>query len=77
MWQEVGLVGRDRLLEKEIHPRARGTKAPFLLTGSRGVGKSAVLQWAYENAKEPRAYVSASWTVKEIMIAICRGWGLA
>ena len=77
MWESIGLIGRDRLLAREIFPRAQGKKAPFLLTGRRGVGKSAVLQWAYEHAKEPKAYVSASWTVKEMFIEICKGWQLS
>jgi len=76
VWQEVGLVGRDKLLKDEIYPRAQGKKAPFLLSGSRGIGKSALLQWAYEHAKAPAAYISASFTVKECLIAICRDWGL-
>ncbi len=35
-----------------------------------------MLQWAYVHAKAPAAYVSASWTVKESLIAICHGWSL-
>ncbi len=44
MWQEVGLVGRDKVLKDEIYPRAEGKRAPFILTGPRGIGKSALLQ---------------------------------
>ena len=76
MWREVGLVGRDKVLKDEIYPRAEGKQAPFLLTGPRGIGKSALLQWAFENGKAPKAYISASWTVKESLIAIYRDWGL-
>src|SRR5262245_29090558 len=76
MWREIGLVGRDKMLERAIYPRAVGSKAPFLVTGPRGVGKSAVLECADHHAKAPKAYASASWTVKEVLIAICKGWGL-
>jgi len=75
MWEEIGLIGRDRLLEREVYPRVR-KKVPFLLVGQRGVGKSSVLEWAHENTEEPKALVSALWTPKEIMVEICRAWGL-
>jgi len=76
MWREVSLLGRDRLLVKEIYPRARGKKPPFLLTGPLGVGKSGVFEWAYQNASGRKAFVSAASTVREILIGIVRGWGL-
>ena len=75
MWREIRLVGRDRLL-LEIYPRAQGKKAPFLLTGPLGVGLTAIMEWAFEVAAGPKALVSASWTVREILIEICLGWEL-
>ena len=77
MWREVDLVGQDKLLKLEIYPRARGKKAPFLLTGPLGIGLSAIMEWAYEAATGPKALVSATWSVREILIEICLGWGLS
>ena len=77
MWQETGLLGRDRLLNLEIYPRARGKKPPFLLTGPLGVGKSGIFEWAYQNANGRKALVSAAFTVKEILVGVCLGWGLS
>ena len=68
MWRKTDLIGRDELLNLEIYPRARGKKAPFLITGPLGVGLSAIMQWAYENATGPKALVSGTWTVREILV---------
>jgi hypothetical protein len=70
------MIGRDKILSKEIYPRCKGKKAAFLLEGHRGVGKSAILQWAYQYGEEPKALISTTWTVKENMLAIVKGWGL-
>ena len=77
MWREIGLLGRDKLLQREILPRATRKKAPFLLSGARGVGKSAILQWAHDHAPEPKAYLQASKPVKENLHEIIRAWGLS
>jgi len=74
MWQEIGLIGRDNLLGKEIHPRI-SKKLPFFITGYAGTGKTAVLQWACENYNAGRkAYISSTWTMKEILISIAKQW---
>ena len=70
------MIGRDKILQKEIYPRCQGKKAPFLLSGIRGVGKTAVLRCAYEKGKEPKAFISASYTVKENLIKIAKNWNL-
>lgn len=75
MWQKIGLVGRDNLLKTEIWPRVKNPK-PFLLLGPAGIGKTALLEWAYEHCKGPKAYMSAVNTVRENLQAICRGWDL-
>lgn len=72
MWQEIGLLGRDRLLAKEILPRIRG-KGRFYLTGQRGIGKTAVLKWAYQHSPEPKAYVSTKLSPRELIIELCLG----
>jgi len=75
MWQKLGLVGRDKLLKKEIWPRVKNPK-PFLLIGPSGIGKTAILEWAYEACKAKKAKLSALNTVRENLQEICRGWGL-
>ena len=76
MFREIGMIGRDKLLQKEIYARCQGKKAPFLLCGMRGVGKSAILRWAYDNGKEPKSFISASYGVKENLMKIAKEWGL-
>ena len=76
MFREIGMIGRDKLLQKEIYARCQGKKAPFILCGARGVGKTAILRWAYENGQEPKAFISASYSVKENLVKIAKKWGL-
>jgi hypothetical protein len=76
VFRKIGIIGRDKILQKEIYPRCQGKKAPFLLSGIRGVGKSAILRWAYENGKEPKAFISASYPAKENLIKIAKNWNL-
>lgn len=76
MWQQTGLIGRDRLLEREIYPRAKAKKPPFLLVGQRGVGKTAVLEWAFGQADGNKALLSASTPMRESMLQIVKAWGL-
>jgi hypothetical protein len=75
MWREIGIIGRDRLLQ-ELAARAGRKRPSFLLTGPRGSGKTALLEWSYERAPEPKALISAGSTMRDNMIAIARSWGL-
>ena len=75
MWKAIGLIGRDKLLQKDITPGII-QKHPFFLNGQKGVGKTALLQWAYEKTKERKAYFSATETVKEMLITIAAQWHL-
>ncbi len=79
MWKHVGLLGRDRLLEILL-PRALGKKPEFLLVGSRGSGKTALLSWSYQQARQhgqKAALVSCAQTVKEIFTEVCVAWEIA
>jgi hypothetical protein len=76
MFRELGMIGRDAILQKEIYGRCKGRKAPFFLSGIRGVGKTAILRWAYENGKEPKAFISATYGVKENLLKIAKKWNL-
>ena len=75
MWRKTKLLGRDNLLSTQIRPRLRERKG-FMLTGQHGIGKTALLEWSAEHATGKVALVSATWTVKEIMVKICKDWGL-
>jgi hypothetical protein len=76
MFRQLGMIGRDGILNKEIYLRCKGKKAPFLLSGYRGIGKTAILQWAYEHGKEPKAFISATYSVKENLLKIAEKWNL-
>jgi adenylate kinase len=75
MWRQTKLLGRDSVLSLKIRPRLR-EKIGFVITGQHGIGKTALLEWAFDQAKGKKAFVSATWTVKEIMVKICDQWGL-
>jgi hypothetical protein len=75
MWKKIGLIGRDNLLKKQIRPRLLSRKG-LVLTGDHGVGKTAVLQWCYDQTEGEKSFISATWTTKNIMQAICKDWGL-
>ena len=75
MWREIGMIGRDRVLQ-EIGARAARKRPPFLLTGPRGSGKTALLEWAFERAPEPKAFISASDSPRDSLVRIARSWGL-
>jgi hypothetical protein len=68
----IKLVGRDALLKREIYPRLKAGKA-FCLVGQRGIGKTALLQWAYEqfqddiNPEDPAIFVNCSDTYSQII----------
>jgi hypothetical protein len=40
------------------------------------LGRTTLLQWSYENTKGKKAYISATETVKEMLIAIAKQWHL-
>lgn len=75
MWKQTKLLGRDRLLSREIRPRVKDGKG-FVLTGTHGAGKTALLEWIHEKISGKISMVSATSTVKEILSQICSDWGL-
>lgn len=76
MWRKVGLLGRDDFLKKEIYRRIKGNAPVFVLAGRQGVGKTALLEWAFEHAEPPKAFISATMTINEILKKIVLDWGL-
>jgi type II secretory pathway predicted ATPase ExeA len=75
MWKQIKLLGRDNILSRQIRPRLKEGKG-FVLTGTHGVGKTAVLEWIAVNAGDKVSMISATSTVKEIMLQICMDWKL-
>ena len=75
MWKEIGLLGRDNLLKTKIMPRLK-SRVGFVLVGQRGIGKTAILEWAYDHADGRKAFISCSNSTKEILSDICYSWGL-
>jgi len=75
MWKDVGLLGRDDLLKKEIMPRIKAGKG-FIMVGQHGIGKTALLEWCYDNAEGRKTIVSASLSTRDILKKICEDWGL-
>lgn len=75
MWEEIGLIGQDKLLSKEILPRVRG-KGRFYLTGQRGIGKTAVMEWACKQCPGPKAFISTSLSPRDFLIELCLQFGI-
>jgi len=75
MWNEIGLLGRDDLLKKEIMPRLKSFKG-FILVGQHGIGKTALLEWCFQNAEGKKALVSANQTTRDILKEVCDSWGI-
>lgn len=75
MWEQVGLIGRDAVLSKHVYPRIK-RKTGFVLTGQHGIGKTAILQWAFEKAEGRKTMVSAAWPQGQTLRTICSDWGL-
>lgn len=75
MWKQIKLLGRDKLLSRQVRPRLKEGKG-FVLTGTHGVGKTAILGWIKENVGGKVSMISATNTVKEILQQICDDWSL-
>ena len=69
------MIGRDALLKKQLLPRLRSNHG-FVLVGQHGIGKTALLEWSFDNAEGKKALVSATWSPKDIFKEICRSWEL-
>ncbi len=52
MWKEkgIGLIGRDSILRNKILPRIN-TRKPFVISGQPGIGKTSLLEWAFDHTK--------------------------
>ncbi len=63
------IIGRDKLLEKEIAPRIHKRK-PFVLVGQRGIGKTTILEWAFNEYKKEKIFLKStntySYNLREI-----------
>ena len=73
--QSEKLIGRDKILEREIAPRTY-KDAPFVLVGQRGIGKSRILRWAYDEYKKDKIYLNSSNTYGYILKEIAKAQGL-
>ncbi|WP_027339063.1 hypothetical protein [Halonatronum saccharophilum] len=70
------LIGRDRLLKREIYPRLRSGKF-FVLVGQREIGKTELLKWAFVNCKdESKVFLSCNQTRGEIVKSIAKAMGI-
>lgn len=73
LWQQVDLIGRDRLLESKILPRIRSSEKRFALKGDAGMGKTALMQWCA--AHTPNSLlISGASTYAQIVKEIADAW---
>ncbi len=63
------IIGRDKLLEREVAPRTHKRK-PFVLVGQRGIGKTMILEWAFNEYKKEKIFLKStntySYNLREI-----------
>lgn len=76
MWEEIGLIGRDKLLESKLLPRLHHPTQRFVLVGDAGVGKSAILEWCAAQVSGRRAVISASKPHTQNVKSIVEQWEL-
>ncbi|MCP4374176.1 MAG: hypothetical protein GY797_39645 [Deltaproteobacteria bacterium] len=69
------LIGRDKILEREIAPRTH-KRTPFVLVGQRGIGKSMVLKWAYDEYKKNKIYLKSTNTYSHNLREIAKAQGI-
>ncbi len=60
------IVGRDNILATTVYPRVK-EKRGLLITGQRGMGKSVILNWAYEKYDGPKCQISARQPYGQIL----------
>lgn len=68
------LIGRDRILSKSLQ-HIRKTKPGLYVIGSKGIGKSAILQWLFEHHGKG-AFISCRTPKKEILKEIVASIGV-
>ncbi len=71
----VGLIGRDRLLLNKILPRINSRTKRFIVKGEIGVGKTAVLEWAHEHTPNS-AFVNSGMSYGQIIDTLIEAWGV-
>ncbi|MEE4357092.1 MAG: ATP-binding protein [Desulfococcaceae bacterium] len=74
LWKDIGLIGRDRLLEKEVIPITLHPNKRFVLLGEAGIGKTAILECASENARRKSALVNAGMQNLPMLKHIAEAW---
>lgn len=75
VWQQIGLLGRDNLLTRHIHPRIRSREKRFLIRGEAGSGKTAILQWCHQHTPHS-VLISAAGTYANIIKDMVSAWQL-
>jgi len=76
LWKDIGLIGRDRLLEKEVIPITLHPTKRFVLLGEAGIGKTAILECAAANARRKSALVNAGAQNLPMLKQIAEAWEL-
>ena len=64
---DIGLIGRRSLLEQHIKPRILNDSLRFILCGSRDVGKTAMLEAAFDLCPGKKSLINAGRPQKSIL----------
>ena len=80
MWREpsIGMIGRDSILRNKILPRINAKKQ-FILSGQAGIGKTALLEWAFEQCNpgtSAKAFTTGALAHGQMIKEIADQWGI-
>lgn len=62
-------------MQKKIYPRLKKNTA-FILCGQRGIGKSSLLKWSYENYQGDKLYLSCRDAYGQMLKKIAKAQGI-
>jgi len=75
--ENIAMIGRKSLVEKKIKPRVSNPNLRFFLSGPSQVGKTALLEAAFDLCQGSKSLIHAGKPHSEICKQIVKDWNLA
>ena len=74
--EDITLIGRKTLLERQIKPRVDNPNLRFILVGERDSGRTALLEAAFDLCQLKKTLIHAGKAHSEICKQIIRDWNI-